>query len=266
MTPPAVWGMHFRGAVLRGAAWSGIGLWAAHFFFPGQAPVVAVTLVALGQADYVAALLDRNRAEIYGGTMPPRLANLRMARELVGLFTGIFMAYVLAVFLVPQERMVPVFGSLLGEFVGTRLRDVDFGTFGLLMQRNLAVLLAGFLISTLYRHGGILLILAWNAARWGVVLGAVGRVELSAGGAGAAVAVLLVLPHLLFEALAYVLAAMAGAFLGRGALRHKLNSPVFQQVGVAVLILLLLSLLTLIMASAFESRLGGLLRDEGASR
>ena len=263
---PRMWGLHLPGALLRGVLWSAVGFVAAHVFFPGEAPVVAVTLMALGQADYVEALLDRNRAEIYGGQMPARRANLRMARELCGLFLGIFAAYVAAVFLVPSERMGPVFGSLLGEFGGVRLREVDFGEFGVLMQRNLAVLLAGFLVSTLYRHGGILLILAWNAARWGVVLGAVGRLELSAGGAGAALPVLLVLPHLLFEALAYVLAAMAGAFLGRGALRHKLTSPVFQQVGVAVLVLLLLSGLALIVASAFESNLAGLLQGGGAGR
>ncbi len=252
---PEMRGLSFAGAFVRGALWSALGFAAAHIFFPGEAPLIAVVLVALGQADYVEALLDRNRAEIYVEAMSPRQANGRMARELVGLFLGVFVAYTVAVFVVNETRLEHVFGSMLGEFYGTGLRDVDFGTFGLLMQRNMAVLFAGFLISTLYRHGGILLILAWNAARWGVVLGCVGRREVEAGGLVAGLGVSVVLPHLLFEALAYVLAAMAGAFLGRALLRHRVGSPIFNRVGVAVLSLLVLSIVSLLVASAFESSL-----------
>lgn len=258
--PPApaqaeLWGLNFSGAFIRGAVWSTLGLAAAHVVFPGEAPIVSVILIALGQANYVEALLDRNRNEVYGGVLRAREANRRMARELVGLFLGIFAAYTLAVFVVKEAHLEQAFGSMLGEFYGTRLSQVDFGTFGLLMQRNLAVLLAGFLISLLYRHGGILLILAWNAARWGVVLGCVGRREVEAGGLGAGLAVSVVLPHLVFEALAYVLAAMAGAFLGRSLLRHKVGSPTFNNVGIAVLSLLGLSVVTLAVASAFEASL-----------
>lgn len=252
--PP--WGMHFPGAALRGAVFSALGMVAARLFFPGDAPVIAVVLVALGQADYVEALLDRNKTEVYGGVMTPNRANLRLARELFGLFAGVFLAYSVAVALVARPAVV--FGDFLAGFQGIRLRDVEFGTYDELMRRNGAVLLAGFLLSTVYRHGGILLVLAWNAARWGVVLGCISQLEARAGGAGAALGMLVVLPHLIFEALAYVLAAMSGAFLGRGAMRHKVGSETFNRVGVAVLMLLILSVATLMVASFFESRLDDL--------
>ena len=63
-----------------------------------------------------------------------------------------------------------------------------------------------------------------------------------------------------FEALAYVLAAMAGGFLGRGLLRHKVGSDVFVRVGVAVLGILILSVGALVVASMFESSLNGVVR------
>lgn len=256
-SPPR--GMHFPGALLRGAAWSVVGMVAARMFFPGDAALISVVLIALGQAGYVQALLDRNRDEVYGGAMTPRRANLRMARELFGLFIGVFLAYCAAVSLLSLAKVGAVYGDFLGEFRGTRLRDVDFGTFGVLMQRNAVVLFASFLLSTLYQHGGILLVLAWNAARWGVVLGFLTRTEAAHGGVEAALTVAIVLPHLIFEALSYVLAAMSGAFLGRGLLRHRIGSPIFDRVGLAVLGVLFVSGMALVVASFFESRLNGLL-------
>ncbi len=251
--PP--WGMNFLGAAARGALWSLLGLASARAFFPDNAPVLAVVLVALGQSSYVQALLDRNRQEVYGGAISARRANLRMARELFGLFLGIYAAYVFAVSLVAPERLTTVFGGLLAGFQGARLSDVDFGTFGTLMAKNGAVLMASFLISTLYQHGGILLVLAWNAARWGVVIGSLARAEYNAEGLMGALVVAAVLPHLLLEALAYVIAAMGGAFLGRGVLRHKIGTRAFESVGFAVLILLLTSTVVLVLASFLESAL-----------
>ena len=76
MTAPPVaarpWGQNYWGALARGGLWSALGLVAAHIFFSGEAPVVAVVLVALGQADFVESLLDRNREEVYGGQMRAR--------------------------------------------------------------------------------------------------------------------------------------------------------------------------------------------------
>ena len=250
-----LWGMNFPGAAARGALWSLLGLAAARAFFPDNAPVLAVVLVALGQSSYVQALLDRNRNEVYGGVVGARRANLRMARELFGLFVGIYAAYVFAVSLVAPERLTAVFGGLLAGFQGARLTDVDFGRFDTLMAKNGAVLMASFLISTLYQHGGILLVLAWNAARWGVVIGSLARAEYNAEGLAAALVVAAVLPHLLLEALAYVIAAMGGAFLGRGVLRHRVGTAAFESVGIAVLVLLLTSAGVLTLASLLEAGL-----------
>lgn len=236
-----------RGLFVRALLATLLGIACAVLLFPGHAGLVGVVLAGFAQAATVNALLDRNRDEIWGELYPPGLANWRLAKGLMAIFLGIFVAYLVAVQLAPDARLEGWFGAQLGNFVGGSVRDIDFGTFGELMAGNGLVLVGSFLFALVYQHAGMLLVLAWNASRWGVVFSYVG-----AGGEllptlGA------ILPHLVLEATAYVFAAMSGVFLSRGIRRHEMSSEAFAQVGNAVIRILIGSILLLCIAMLVEA-------------
>lgn len=234
-----------------------LGVGCALLLFPSQASIIGVVLTAFAQAETVNGLLDRNRDEVWGGEVSTFRANLRLAQALLATFLGVFVAYVLAVQIAPERRLEACFGEQLGSFVGGSVTDIDFGTFVSLLRHNALVLVGSFLFALVYQHAGMLLILAWNAARWGVVFSYIAR----RAGATPDVAtvsylastVACILPHLVLEATAYVLAAMSGVFLSRGGRRYALTSTRFMQVGYAVLRIGATGVLFLLAAVAFEA-------------
>jgi hypothetical protein len=163
------------------------------------------------------------------------------------MFLGMFAAYVLAVQLMPGDELRP---WLAREMVGV-VPDLDFGGFSSLLATNAVVWLGSFLGALLYEHAGMLLVLGWNAARWGMVLSFLARVE----GASLAGTLAPALPHLVLEAGAYILAAMAGVFLRRGVARHALGSAAFARVARAVIGLVVLGGAVLAAAAFTEAQL-----------
>ena len=236
---------------------SAVGIFAGVALFPSEVSLVSVFLVAVAQGQTVRALLDRNRAAIFEEGVAPRSANLRLARSLWTAFFGVFITYLLVAGLAPLERVEEWFGRQLVGFAGRGPGDLQFGTFAQLLSHNAGVLAVGFLFALIYRHGGMLLVLGWNASRWGAILGVVSRrgagddplSVLSSIGRTLAV----VLPHLCLEALAYVLAAMAGVFLAKALEKHPVRSPVFRSVLGASLGIVALSGVALAAAAAVEA-------------
>jgi uncharacterized membrane protein SpoIIM required for sporulation len=219
----------------------------AVLLFPGHAGLIGVVLAGFGQALTVNALLDRNRDEIWVEKMPPGRANWRLAKSLMAIFLGVFAAYVVALQVTPEDRVDGWFGEQLGNFVGGSLRDIEFGTFRELMIGNTLVLIGSFLFALVYQHAGMLLVLAWNASRWGVVFGYIAHHD------NMVFTVVAILPHLVLEAGAYVFAAMGGVFLSRAIRRYEIGSEPFVQVGYAVLRILIGSILCLAIAMLVEA-------------
>lgn len=234
-----------------------LGIVAGVLAFGREASVVGVFLTALAQAGTVERLLDRNRAQIWEGGVPPRRANLQLAQSLTVLFLGVFATYVAAVQLTPEERVNAWFERQLGSFLAGSMREVAFGSVSALLERNALVLVACFAVAFVYRHGGMLLVLAWNASRWGVIFSYVARTAALDEGDSVASHLLrtlaAILPHLLFEAVAYVLVAMAGVFLSKALEKYPIGSAPFRQVGRAVGRLVAVGALTLAAAAALEA-------------
>ncbi len=115
-----------------------------------------------------------------------------------------------------------------------------------------------FLLSLIYREGGLLLALGWNASRWGAIFGFMASSSGEQSALGVAYYLLrlaaCVLPHMLVEATAYVLVAMAGVFVSQGLARYGLGSD--RQIGVvgAALRLGLGGVVGLIAAAWLEAR------------
>ena len=82
----------------------------------------------------------------------------------------------------------------------------------------------------------MLLVLAWNASVWGVVFPFIARTapDQSAGAVGYFLkSFVSIFPHLLLEAVGYVLVAMAGVFLSKSLQKYEVGSARFNQVAVA---------------------------------
>jgi uncharacterized membrane protein YidH (DUF202 family) len=225
--------------------------------FPGEAGLVGVFLIALAQAATVGGLLDRNRQDIWTNKTSPRRANWQLALALLTLFVGVLTTYLLVAMFAPEDRLLSMFGRQLGRFGGNSITEVEYGDFLSLAANNLKVSGVCFLLSLVFRQGGMLLVLAWNASIWGAVFPYLARTAPDSAEVGPflylAKTALCITPHLLLEALGYVLVAMGGVFLSRALERYELASAPFNRVALAVLAICAGGVTTILLASAVES-------------
>jgi len=242
---------------VQSLGFAAFGFAAGVLLFPAEAGLVSVFLVALGQARTVHALLDRNRDEIWGQLCTPRDANARLAVALCVIFAGVFVAYVVGALVLPRERLAEAFARQVGMYGGRSLADVRFDGAGVVLGHNLVVALVGFLFALLYRHGGLLLVLAWNASVWGVVFPWLARTGPDVGAGGVLVTLgktlVVIAPHLALEAAAYVLVATAGVFLSKTVARYEWGSAQFRQAATASARILLGGVALLVVASLVEA-------------
>lgn len=236
---------------LKGFIVASFGIGAATLLFPAEASMVGVFLVTLGQARTVHTLLDRNRNAVWRQHKAVWATNAQLGVALTMLFLGVFLAYAIVTLALPEARVVEIFARQVRNLGVHDLTDVRFDGLGTVLRHNLVVALVGFLFAFLYRHGGMVLVLAWNASAWGVVFAWMARNTPSGGFFGAALTFLkslvATLPHLLLESVAYMLVAIAGVFLAKSIgvfdwksieLRRALRSvALVGSVGVGVLFL-----------------------------
>ncbi len=244
---------------------SALGIGSGFLLFPAEASLIGVFLVAFAQARTVEVLLDRNRDEVWGGKIPTAQANLRLAMSLFTLFMGILGTYALVTLVVPDERLIGLFERQIGGYGGHSITDVVFDDLGAVIGHNVIVLVACFLFSLIYRHGGMLLVLAWNASAWGVVFPYIARTAPDQSTGGAVVyffkSFASIFPHLFLEAIAYILIAMAGVFLSKSLQKYELGSKPFNQVAMAVARIGALALAVLVTASVVEAMVAPALID-----
>ena len=243
----------FLHSILAAAAGITIGF----VLFPSEASLIGVFLIAIAQGTTVHALLERNRDEVWNQLISTFRANIRLASGLFVVFLGILFTYAASTLLVPVEQLLPLFDRQIGNFGGHSITDVAFDNFSGILLHNGLVAAACFLFSLLYQHGGMLLVLGWNASVWGVVFAYIARTAPDAGSTGPVVyflkSFLCIFPHLFLEALAYVLVAMGGVFLSKALGKYKVDSSRFAQVGGAILRVVLTSMALLVLASAVEA-------------
>ena len=246
-----------RRVLFYGLMSTAVGIGCGLLLWSEAASLIGVLLVAMSQAGIVEGLLDRNRDEIWGGEVDPNLANRRLAISLLILFMGVFFAYVITVQLAPEAKIEDWFERQLGNFAAGSLHDIDFSDFEHLIGRNVLVLSACFAFALIYRHGGMLLVLAWNASRWGVIFSYLARQAAMEPEVNSIVYLgktfLCIGPHLVLEAIAYILVAMSGVFLSKAVAKYRYDSDEFLQVGSAVLKIFWTSLAVLVVAAGVEA-------------
>jgi len=188
-----------------------VGIAVARHMFEGNAGAISVLLCVLGLLPTLDHLVDRHRPS--PTSLSPVLylrADTSMASSVLTLFAGVMVAYAAWSMLLPIEQVRATFHTQLEPWL--RLGGVGFepGFLTGIWVNNLLVLAGIWFLSALYRTGGALLVLAWNASVWGVTFALIARMQ-----GGAAVGSWLaisacVFPHVLFEAVGYVLMALCG--------------------------------------------------------
>lgn len=209
-------------------------------YFPGHETMAICAFVAIGLGSFMEEILSFNRDAIWGEKLLPKVANRKLALEIAGIFGGIFLA-ALTLYL------------SAGYFLRIDFSELYKNSFNELFIHNLKVLVICSLIAFLYRASGIVLILCWNAINWAEAIAQyLSATTSSAGFEWSAILAIALLPHLLSEALAYILSGMAGLFLSKAVFKYKLQSSEFRQVYKACVKIYCVSLLILLIAVFVE--------------
>ncbi len=221
----------------------------------------ALLFTVCGLGGWIFPVFQRNAKEIWSHRRPARVANLLLALDLSMLYLGVLAGYAALTVLLgpgPEGGYLAAFKGLddVIDAIGVDLTDRSFDTFHLLALHNLRVLAVFFLVGLILRYLGLLFVVVYNAAVWGVLLVVAVSGELAGWEAGGGLRCLLfvigILPHTLLETLAYVLAAMAGVFSGRCVLQYRPSSKPFTRVGRSILRLLAVAFFVLLLAVIFE--------------
>jgi len=217
----------------------------AAYFFVESVELAATALVAIFLIFQMRNVLDQNRKAIWELQESPWKANAVLTGEITAIFFGIFVATFFLKAAFPEQfsaHSVSIERYFRNEFQP-------------LFEHNFQVLLAGFILSLIYRSGGLILILAWNAINWAVSILGVMEYLVARSSTGVilrGVYSTLILPHLTLEIISYVIAGMAGVFLSIALFKYNFLSKKFFRVSRACLVLILVAVAVLLLATYVE--------------
>ena len=212
-----------RYAFILAVVYSTVAIIVARLLFAANSGIVSVVFASLLLMPYMEKLLEKEeRKELKERSFKLHrffVDNREAIKVYAVLFLGIYLTYTLYSFLLPQLGL-PV-SSVFREQLAleSNLRGGAFAgqTFLTIFLNNWWVLLACFLVA-LIAGDGALFFIAWNASSWGTIFGFRALEAALYGGAysawtNLAVILLVTAPHVLLEAGAYILAAIAGGVL-----------------------------------------------------
>lgn len=189
---------------------------------PKHAGILSIFFTAAGLAERFSAILRDHHRQTFELQFGGGFTSGYTARCILCLFCGIAVAYGGCAWLLDERAMARGFAFVWAAAgVGQdTIMTRQFGEVLGLLQHNGIVLLTFASLAFLYWSYGALLALGWNACIWAMVLAVLTRRGMEAGGGASplwtvAVGYGAVLPHLLLEAAAYVLATMAAIFLAQ---------------------------------------------------
>ena len=218
-------------AILMGASTSLIGIFLAQLLFGANSGLASVMFTAILIIPCMYKLinkLERVQEERVAFSLK-RLynTNKNLIQAYMGIFIGVYLAYLLVSF----------FGNHLGWDVVSIFREQLFLDFAIqgratysfptlwgILQNNWWVLLSCFGLSLMSGNGAVFF-MVWNASSWGAIFGMRAVAAATVLGQGTIKTLLIlqaiVLPHVLLEGLAYVLAGIAGGVISRNVISQS---------------------------------------------
>jgi uncharacterized membrane protein SpoIIM required for sporulation len=258
-----------RYAFLMGIGYSILGIIAAMLIFPQSPGIAAIAFTSLLILPSITKLISIEANE----AAREQKFNIRqlfwehgdILKIYVFLFLGILLSFAFFSIVWPQlatsaifSQQASIFGTL-GTGKATAAASAGSFFWGLL-KNNLLVLIVCLVLSLIYGTGAIF-ILTWNASVWGVVFGLIAKNSASVAGANPFWIFLLtfvaVFPHLILEALSYILAAVSGGVVSKAVIREKIFSTRFNQIVQDGLMLFIIAIIVLFVAVYIEVFIAG---------
>lgn len=232
---------------LRAVLISSISLWAAQYFYPLNLIFATAALVAIGLGTLFEEYLEENKNAIWTSKESPYSANARLALQITVLFVGVLLtaSIAFAVAGIPES----VAQSQSNDLFRANIPEI--------FKSNLTQLVAATVIALIFRAGGLMLVLAWNAITWSCQFASYFALL---GGVTKTSSIFLVgtfLAHSVVEVVAYVLAGMSGIFISKGLSKYSTSSPEMNRVAKASLFLLVISAIVLFLSAILEVVLTG---------
>ena len=215
--------------IVAAVAFSCLAIAAARQFFVDAAGVLSIFLCVLGLMPTLANLVDFRKERRHLQRMGLQSAlggqtSINLALSILALFAGVMLAYGGWTLLLPTDQVVTTFATQLAPWIGMTEPGFQASSLTTVMLNNLLVALGVVVLTLLYRNGGALLVLCWNASVWGTAFAYFARLQFGDGGAalkGWLTISTAVFPHVLLEATGYVLMTLAGLFLLRVIVRFS---------------------------------------------
>ena len=206
-------------ALFLGWAYAVIGIVIAKLIFPADPSLVAVAITSILLIPSLQKLYDIEfkalKAEKSFSFKRLYMSNKDATRVYLGLFLGMFLIYLTAAVVLPSLQVNSLFKVQLNLRGAAGTLDFNPSLFFDILGNNWWVLIATFLISLLIADGGIFMI-TWNASVWGTIFGITAKCAAAVSGQSAlyvfSLVFLIIFPHMVIEALSYILAAIAGVF------------------------------------------------------
>ena len=209
--------------IVASLAFACLAIAASRHFFVSAVGVLSIFLCVLGLMPTLSNMVDfrkeRHRLKQMGlqSALGGQTA-INLALSILALFGGVMLAYGGWALLLPANQVVATFETQLAPWLGMTEPGFHVAPLAMVLLNNLLVALGVVVLTLLYRNGGALLVLCWNASVWGAAFAYFARLQFGDGGAalkGWLSISAAVFPHVLLEATGYVLMVLVGLFLLR---------------------------------------------------
>lgn len=249
-------------AFVMGLSFCIIGIALAFIFFRSDPALVTVAFISLLLYPTISKLLRRESNLIEVEDRPEDIIHVRTHRKLILIyiliFLGVLIGFSLFSLALPSlatnslfEKQVSVlYGGVSGNasLLNTELfKDLFF--------HNLNVLFLAFFTSLLIGDGAIFL-LTWNASVWGIIFGTVAKTAAISGALNPffifTIILFIVFPHMILEAISYILAGTAGGVTSRTVIRLGRSSGKFKNLIISSLLILVVAIGVLAIAMFVE--------------
>ncbi|MBI2549179.1 stage II sporulation protein M [Candidatus Woesearchaeota archaeon] len=249
-------------AFIMGFSYAVLGIFSAMLLFPQDPGLVAVaftSLLLLPSLNKLLAIEENveSREQTFNFWLLFR-DHRDIVRVYLFLFIGILLAFSFFAIMLPTLAASNLFQEqtrILGISTGNAFVNADFGTFTDILLNNLRVLLFCLIASLVYGAGSIFII-TWNASVWGTIFGIVAKDSALIIGQNPfvyfALTILAVFPHMIAEALAYFLGAIAGGVVSKATIRETFGSSHFNHILLDALIIFGLALIVVAIGAYIE--------------
>lgn len=170
------------------------------------------------------------------------------------IFLGILLTFSFFAVALPEISSSQIFRDQL-DAVGVSGQATSFSDFSSILSNNIMVV-SFFLLASFFYGSGSVFLLVWNASVWGTIFGVFARNAALASNENPFIyfglTLLLVSPHVIAEASAYLLAAISGGIVSKATLREKLFSERFTIIIKDAVIIFTVALILLILGSYIE--------------